>query len=197
MDDHHHTATGGGGSGSASTATMNNSTTSSGVADGGNVGGGGNTAGDPNKHDEARVNNADSDDGSQAQDPGKMFIGGLSWQTTAEGLRDYFGRFGEVNECMVMRDPATKRARGFGFITFVDPASVDRVLATEEHELDGKKVFIDYFPKLFLFFLHKGGAFIDPKVAFPKRSQTKVNSLVCVQVLLLFLQMVYFCDHLG
>ena len=28
-----------------------------------------------------------------------------------EGLRDYFGRFGEVNECMVMRDPATKRAR--------------------------------------------------------------------------------------
>ena len=29
----------------------------------------------------------------------------------AEGLRDYFGRFGEVNECMVMRDPATKRAR--------------------------------------------------------------------------------------
>ncbi|KJH50825.1 hypothetical protein DICVIV_02975 [Dictyocaulus viviparus] len=72
-----------------------------------------------------------------------------------EGLRDYFGRFGEVNECMVMRDPATKRARGFGFITFVDPASVDRVLATEEHELDGKK--------------------IDPKVAFPKRSQTKAS----------------------
>ncbi|KAK6029111.1 hypothetical protein OSTOST_04784 [Ostertagia ostertagi] len=95
----------------------------------------------------------------------KMFIGGLSWQTTAEGLRDYFGRFGEVNECMVMRDPATKRAshslfafRGFGFITFVDPASVDRVLATEEHELDGKK--------------------IDPKVAFPKRSQTKVSYAV-------------------
>ena len=41
----------------------------------------------------------------------KMFIGGLSWQTTAEGLRDYFSKFGEVNECMVMRDPATKRAR--------------------------------------------------------------------------------------
>ncbi|CAB3403708.1 unnamed protein product [Caenorhabditis bovis] len=105
-------------------------------------------------HEEARLN-ADSDDGSHAsQDPGKMFIGGLSWQTTAEGLRDYFSRFGEVNECMVMRDPATKRARGFGFITFVDPASVDKVLATQEHELDGKR--------------------IDPKVAFPKRSQAKM-----------------------
>jgi RNA-binding protein Musashi len=46
----------------------------------------------------------DEDDGSQPN-PGKMFIGGLSWNTTAEGLRDYFSKFGEVNECMVMRDP--------------------------------------------------------------------------------------------
>uniref|UniRef100_A0A1I7UII3 RRM domain-containing protein n=1 Tax=Caenorhabditis tropicalis TaxID=1561998 RepID=A0A1I7UII3_9PELO len=105
-------------------------------------------------HEEARLN-ADSDDGSHgSQDPGKMFIGGLSWQTTAENLRDYFGSFGEVNECMVMRDPATKRARGFGFITFVDPSSVDKVLNARDHELDGKK--------------------IDPKVAFPKRTQAKV-----------------------
>lgn len=105
-------------------------------------------------HESEAQLNADSDDGSPVQDPGKMFIGGLSWQTTAEGLRDYFGRFGEVNECMVMRDPATKRARGFGFITFANPNSVDKVLAVDEHELDGKK--------------------IDPKVAFPKRAQTKM-----------------------
>lgn len=30
--------------------------------------------------------------------------------------------------------------RGFGFITFGDPASVDKVLAQGTHELDGKKV---------------------------------------------------------
>ncbi|TGZ47312.1 RNA-binding protein Musashi-like protein Rbp6 [Temnothorax longispinosus] len=29
---------------------------------------------------------------------------------------------------------------GFGFITFADPASVDKVLAQGNHELDGKKV---------------------------------------------------------
>ncbi|CAJ0580661.1 unnamed protein product, partial [Mesorhabditis spiculigera] len=102
---------------------------------------------------DARLN-AESDGGSPVQDPGKMFIGGLSWQTTAEGLRDYFARFGEVNECMVMRDPVTKKARGFGFITFADAAAVEKVLALQEHELDGKK--------------------IDPKVAFPKRAQTKM-----------------------
>lgn len=28
-----------------------------------------------------------------------------------EGLREYFGQFGEVKECLVMRDPLTKRSR--------------------------------------------------------------------------------------
>ncbi|XP_033346596.1 RNA-binding protein Musashi homolog Rbp6 isoform X5 [Bombus vosnesenskii] len=55
---------------------------------------------------------------------------------------------------MVMKDPTTRRSRGFGFITFADPASVDKVLAQGNHELDGKK--------------------IDPKVAFPRRTHPKM-----------------------
>uniref|UniRef100_A0AAR2J0S2 RNA-binding protein Musashi homolog 2 n=1 Tax=Pygocentrus nattereri TaxID=42514 RepID=A0AAR2J0S2_PYGNA len=102
-------------------------------------------------------------DGSQAtsgspndtqHDPGKMFIGGLSWQTSPDSLRDYFSKFGEIRECMVMRDPTTKRSRGFGFVTFADAASVDKVLAQPRHELDSKT--------------------IDPKVAFPRRAQPKM-----------------------
>ncbi|XP_031428118.1 RNA-binding protein Musashi homolog 2 isoform X5 [Clupea harengus] len=87
-------------------------------------------------------------------DPGKMFIGGLSWQTSPDSLRDYFSKFGEIRECMVMRDPTTKRSRGFGFVTFADAASVDKVLAQTHHELDSKT--------------------IDPKVAFPRRTQPKM-----------------------
>ncbi|XP_052613173.1 RNA-binding protein Musashi homolog 2 isoform X9 [Peromyscus californicus insignis] len=87
-------------------------------------------------------------------DPGKMFIGGLSWQTSPDSLRDYFSKFGEIRECMVMRDPTTKRSRGFGFVTFADPASVDKVLGQPHHELDSKT--------------------IDPKVAFPRRAQPKM-----------------------
>ncbi|XP_024941869.1 RNA-binding protein Musashi homolog Rbp6 isoform X8 [Cephus cinctus] len=73
-------------------------------------------------------------------DPGKMFIGGLSWQTSPESLREYFTKYGDITEVMVMKDPTTRRSRGFGFITFADPASVDKVLAQGAHELDGKKM---------------------------------------------------------
>uniref|UniRef100_A0A8C7WQR8 RNA-binding protein Musashi homolog 2 n=1 Tax=Oryzias sinensis TaxID=183150 RepID=A0A8C7WQR8_9TELE len=74
--------------------------------------------------------------------------------TTPEGLKEYFCKYGEVKECMVMRDPVTKRSRGFGFVTFVDQAGVDKVLAQSRHELDSKT--------------------IDPKVAFPRRAQPKL-----------------------
>jgi RNA recognition motif-containing protein len=40
-----------------------------------------------------------------------MFIGGLSWQTTPEGLKEYFAKFGEIAEVMVMKDPTTRRSR--------------------------------------------------------------------------------------
>ena len=56
-----------------------------------------------------------------------MFIGGLSWQTTPETLREYFEQFGDVKEALVMKDPTTMRNRGFGFVTFKDPEHVDKV----------------------------------------------------------------------
>uniref|UniRef100_A0A9J7Z8Z5 Musashi RNA binding protein 1b n=1 Tax=Cyprinus carpio carpio TaxID=630221 RepID=A0A9J7Z8Z5_CYPCA len=62
--------------------------------------------------------------------------------------------FGFSPVIMVMRDPVTKRSRGFGFVTFVDQAGVDKVLAQSRHELDSKT--------------------IDPKVAFPRRAQPKL-----------------------
>lgn len=69
-----------------------------------------------------------------------MFIGGLSGQTTPENLKKYFETFGPVSECMIMKDAITKRSRGFGFITFSDAASVDKVLEVEKHVLDEKTV---------------------------------------------------------
>jgi RNA recognition motif-containing protein len=54
----------------------------------------------------------------------KMFIGGLSMQTTDETLRAFYSQFGELVDCIVMRDSATKKSRGFGFVSFANREQV-------------------------------------------------------------------------
>ncbi|KAJ6567348.1 hnRNP A1-gamma isoform [Mycena vulgaris] len=75
---------------------------------------------------------------SEMHDAGKMFIGGLNWDTTDEGLRNYFSEFGKVDACTIMRDPSGT-SRGFAFMTFEDPSCVATVLG-REHVLDGKAI---------------------------------------------------------
>ncbi|WOL00971.1 heterogeneous nuclear ribonucleoprotein 1-like [Canna indica] len=72
-------------------------------------------------------------------DHGKLFIGGISWDTNEDSLREYFRNYGEVVEAVIMKDRATGRARGFGFIVFADPAVAERVVM-EKHEIDGRMV---------------------------------------------------------
>lgn len=72
----------------------------------------------------------------------KLFVGGLSWETTQENLQRYFGRYGEVIDCVVMKNSESGRSRGFGFVTFSDPANVSLVLQNGPHQLDGRTVSI-------------------------------------------------------
>eukprot|EP00171_Calliarthron_tuberculosum_P009237 IDg9237t1 len=69
----------------------------------------------------------------------KIFVGGLSWETDEGSLRRYFETFGEVLDCVIMRDRHTGHPRGFGFVTFADDA-VAGSAASRRHDLDGRQV---------------------------------------------------------
>ena len=69
-----------------------------------------------------------------------MFIGGLHLSTEVETLKDYFTKWGSIIDAVVMTDGATKRSRGFGFVTYSSSQAVDDCLAAKPHVIDGKDV---------------------------------------------------------
>uniref|UniRef100_A0A3B5MWE1 RRM domain-containing protein n=1 Tax=Xiphophorus couchianus TaxID=32473 RepID=A0A3B5MWE1_9TELE len=70
----------------------------------------------------------------------KLFIGGLSFETTEESLRAHFEQWGSLTDCVVMRDPNSKRSRGFGFVTYSSVTEVDEAMKARPHKVDGRVV---------------------------------------------------------
>jgi RNA recognition motif-containing protein len=71
--------------------------------------------------------------------PVKLFVGGLSQDTTAADLRHAFAKFGELVDAVVINERATNQSRGFGFVTFA--SSIAAQTAIQEMngtELDGR-----------------------------------------------------------
>jgi cold-inducible RNA-binding protein len=64
----------------------------------------------------------------------KVFVGGLSWNTNDDGLRNAFEKFGDVSEVRVITDRETGRSRGFGFVTFENSDSASKAI----NEMNGK-----------------------------------------------------------
>lgn len=72
-------------------------------------------------------------------DQGKLFIGGISWETTEDDLKEHFGKYGVVMQTVVMRDKVTGKPRGFAFVSFEDPSILDRVLQ-DVHTINSRTV---------------------------------------------------------
>lgn len=70
----------------------------------------------------------------------KIFVGGVSQDTSADEVKAYFNQFGKVEETVMLMDQQTKRHRGFGFVTFENEDVVDRVCEIHFHTIKNKKV---------------------------------------------------------
>lgn len=95
------------------------------------------------KHDHGRQSNNDRNTVPQklnatphpnhAEDKRKLFVGGLPTDITDPEFRYFFSQFGELHESVVMFDRVTRRSRGFGFVTYVNPAVSQSLLQMGNH----------------------------------------------------------------
>ena len=73
----------------------------------------------------------------------KIFVGGLPHDLTEEETTfvDYFAKYGEIEDHVVIHDRETGKPRGFGFVTYKDDKSVDLVLQDKfKHKIKNKWV---------------------------------------------------------
>ncbi|TVU41969.1 hypothetical protein EJB05_15533 [Eragrostis curvula] len=75
---------------------------------------------------------------------GRIFVGGLSWNTTERTLERTFGEYGKVIEAQVVVERDTGRSRGFGFVTFSEPRAVEAAIrGMHNGELDGRNISVN------------------------------------------------------
>merc|ERR1711994_645193 len=78
--------------------------------------------------------------GLAPEDERKLFVGGLPQEAKDTDIKEYFGTFGEIDSINLKTDPNTGRSRGFAFIVFKEPTSLNGACANESHVIKGKKV---------------------------------------------------------
>jgi RNA recognition motif-containing protein len=75
----------------------------------------------------------------------KLFIGGLSFSTSSERLREVFAQAGQVESATVVTDRDTGHSRGFGF---VEMATAEEATAAVKkfngQEVDGRTLKVEF-----------------------------------------------------
>ena len=76
--------------------------------------------------------------------PVRLFVGGLAFTTSTDGLREAFARFGPVQSAAVMTDRETGRSRGFGFVEMATEEEAERAISgLNGSSLDGRMIRVD------------------------------------------------------
>ncbi len=74
----------------------------------------------------------------------KLFVGGLSFQTTEDVLADAFAKAGNVTSAVIIKDRMTQRSKGFGFVEMDTEDEAQAAIAMwNGQELDGRRVAVN------------------------------------------------------
>ncbi|MBU2539929.1 RNA-binding protein [Patescibacteria group bacterium] len=74
----------------------------------------------------------------------KLFVGGLSYETTGETLKEAFAQIGTVESANVITDKISGRSKGFGFVEMSSEEEAKKAIETlNGKEIDGRNVTVN------------------------------------------------------
>src|SRR5438132_6581719 len=74
----------------------------------------------------------------------KLYVGGLSYSTTSEGLREFFAQSGNVLSATVITDRFSGQSRGFGFVEMNAAEDAQNAISQlNGRELDGRRITVE------------------------------------------------------
>ena len=74
----------------------------------------------------------------------KLYVGGLSYSTTSEGLREFFAQSGNVLSATVITDRFSGQSRGFGFVKMASAEEAQNAISQlNGRELDGRRITVE------------------------------------------------------
>ena len=73
--------------------------------------------------------------------PAKLYVGGLSYSTTSESLREYFAQCGNVESATVITDRFSGQSRGFGFVEMATDAEAQTAIQKlNDQSFEGRRI---------------------------------------------------------
>ncbi|MCX7880086.1 MAG: RNA-binding protein [Ignavibacteria bacterium] len=72
-----------------------------------------------------------------------IYVGNLSFSTTAEELKALFSQYGEVESCRIVRDRQTGRSRGFGFVEMSKESGKKAIEELNGKEFGGRNILVN------------------------------------------------------
>jgi len=94
-------------------------------------------------HKKTKLANGDAASANDDTSSRTVFVGRLSWNVDNDWLKSEFEECGEVVAARVQMDRNTGKSRGFAYVEFADPASVEKALQLSGKEIDGRPVNVD------------------------------------------------------
>jgi RNA recognition motif-containing protein len=74
----------------------------------------------------------------------KLYVGGLSFSTTSESLREYFTQCGTVESATVIADRFSGQSRGFGFVEMSTETEAQEAIAKlNDQPFEGRKLMVN------------------------------------------------------